>query len=380
LAQTDAASGPAQASAAAQPAAPAIRVVAHESLAALRSLEQPWRNLFAQSASAGPFLDFDWICSWAELFAAGPGRLHVLAVHEGADLIGIAPWLLVEPRRWYEPRRLTFLGAEPTACDYLDVLCAPQAERSVAAALHAHLFQSGAAPWQRLELCGVRAGSAFLFHFAECFEQAGKHVEVAAGAYCPRRRLAASAAQEALADPRPARLRYHRQRLERAGALRYEHCGGGEAGFAAALAEFSALYGLRWGAPSAALRFVQAHAGRVPGAPQLCVDLLRVDARAAAGLVHLRRGDALYMYLMAVDRERFHNVSLGNVLLAFALERAAADGVRVYDFLRGSEDYKHRWASEAERCVDLIAYRPGPAALAQLALRSARQWLKAACR
>ena len=358
----------------------APRVVVHATLAELDSLAGPWSALAADAGGRGPFLGFDWNRAWAELFCGETRRLHVLAVRRGSELLGIAPWLVYEPRRWFEPRRIAFLGAELTAWDHLDVICAPGEERVVAAALYAHLFGASAPRWQRLELHGVRADSAFLFHLRECFEQDGKHIEARAGAFCPTRSLEGGGLLGSLTARRQKRLRYEQQVLERAGSLEHETRTQRDAEFPEALASLAALYRKRWGGDPDALRCVEAYARLAGPAHGLRVDLLRVAGRTLGGLLQLRRDDTLYLYLLAIDREPFPKRSVGDVLIGLALERAGAEGVRCYDFLRGGEDYKLQWSDGAVRNLDFTAYRPGAVVLAQLALARARELVKVAWR
>jgi CelD/BcsL family acetyltransferase involved in cellulose biosynthesis len=281
---------------------PALRVVVHERLA---ELETSWRALAAQHPARSPFLEFDWNRAWAELFTGERRRLHVAVVERGGERIGIAPWVVCEPASMRESRRIRFLGAERTACDYLDVLCAPGSERMVAAALYAHLFSAAAPRWHRLELQGVRADSAFLFHLGECFEQAGKRVDVNAGIFCPTRRLGAAGVTSQLSARRQKRLRYEQHVLERAGSLAHETCGARDPGLADALATFAELYRKRWGGDRDALRCALAYDRLAGSGSSLRIDLLRLEGRALAGLLQLRHGDALYLYLTAVDREAY---------------------------------------------------------------------------
>jgi len=359
---------------------PELRVVVHERVAALAALEAPWRALAARHPRGGPFLDFDWNCAWAELFCGPRRRLYVVAVERAGELIGLAPWVVYEPSRVSEPRRLRFVGAEGTACDHLDVLCAPHRERAVAEALYAHLFAPAAPRWHQLELHGVRADSVFLFHFGECFEQAGKRIEVSAGTFCPTRELGEGGVIAQLSPRRQKRLRYEQHALERSGALTHATHTAHDSELPAALASFAALYRKRWGGDRDALRCALATAERAGSRGCLRVDLLWQGERALAGLLQLRRGASLYLYLTAVDREAHPKLSVGNVLIGLALERAADDGVEHYDFLRGAEDYKLSWADAAQRGLDFTAYRPGVALLARLAARRVRELVKIAWR
>ncbi len=359
---------------------PEMRVVLYDSLDALGRLEAPWRALAAQHPQHGPFLDFEWNCAWAELFTGQARRLHVATVERSGELIGIAPWVVSEPARASEPRHIRLLGAEHTACDYLDVLCAPKCERDVARALYAHLFGPSVPRWHRLELHGVRADSGFLFQLAECFEQAGKRIDVTAGIFCPTRRLNTEGVASHLSTSRKKRLRYEQHALEREGALTHATTAARDTEMAEALTTFASLYRKRWGGDPDALRLVLAYARRAGSDSNLRIDLLWHEGRPLAGLLHLRRDDALYLYLTAVDREAFPKLSVGNVLIGMALERAAAEGIERYDFLRGGEDYKLLWSDGAERGLDFTAYRPGVALLAQLALERARELVKIAWR
>jgi CelD/BcsL family acetyltransferase involved in cellulose biosynthesis len=146
-----------------------------------------------------------------------------------------------------------------------------------------------------------------------------------------------------------------------------------------ALATFAALP-QRWGGERDALRCVTAYASRAGSASGLRIDLLRLDGRALAGLLQIQRDDTLFLYLTAVDREAFPKLSVGNLLIGLALERAGAQGIERYDFLRGAEDYKLLWSDGAERGLDFTAYRPGAALLAQLALARVREMVKIAWR
>jgi CelD/BcsL family acetyltransferase involved in cellulose biosynthesis len=360
-------------------AADALEISVHDTPASLAALEACWRAL-AAVPGVSPFLGFDWSAACAELFSGPKRRLHVVAVRRGAELLGIAPWLICEPERRLRSRRLVWLGAEHTGCDYLDALCVRGAERAVAGALYTHLFSAQAPRWHRLELRGMPAGSAFLFHFRACFERAGKYTLSTAGPFCPTRSLAPGGVLATLPAPRQKRLRYERSVLERAGEVGHETRLAGEPGFEDAFAEFTSLYRQRWTGDTDALRCVDAFARRADAAGALRLDLLRVDGVALAGLLHLRRGDTLYLYLMAVEREAFPKLSLGSLLIGLVLEHASAEGVAHYDFLRGGEDYKLQWADAAERCLDFRAFRRSPALLARLALAHLSDLLKVAWR
>jgi CelD/BcsL family acetyltransferase involved in cellulose biosynthesis len=70
--------------------------------------------------------------------------------------------------------------------------------------------------------------------------------------------------------------------------------------------------------------------------------ILWIDNQAAAALYNLRMRDQEYVYLAGME-PRMAQYSPGTVLLYRMIGEAIADGIRVYDFLRGGEGYKNWW-------------------------------------
>jgi CelD/BcsL family acetyltransferase involved in cellulose biosynthesis len=82
-----------------------------------------------------------------------------------------------------------------------------------------------------------------------------------------------------------------------------------------------------------------AGAGRGPAAV-----VARVDERIVGVLLGFRWKDTFSAYQSGWDPE-YASSSLGSVLVRNAIRFAAADGVRVFDFLRGTEPYKYRFGA-----------------------------------
>jgi len=357
----------------AQPEALQLSLI--DDVAGLAALAEAWRALHAASAPASPFLCFDWVRLWAERFCHAPRHLHVVAVHQAGRLVAIAPWCRVEAARLLGASRIEFLGTAVTAADHLDVLAEPAAVRDVAALLHAHLFGAGAPRWHRLDLRGFAAGSAFLEQFTRTLDEAGRVFTAQAGSYCPTRSLQGDGEEglASLLSRRRKRLRYGLSVLARQGTVEHVTRHGGEPEASEAVRRLTALYRARWGAPAEPLiDFTERLTDLAGDDPRVEIDLLEVAGRPVAGLLHLRSGDVIHLHLMAVDRTLDPRLSVGNLIVGLALERAAKEGLRSYDFLRGGEDYKLRWADGAARDLDLCVHRrslPGWLELASARLR-----------
>ncbi len=100
-----------------------------EDLAGAESLAPEWDE-FAVAAGL-PLCAPGWSLSWWKNLAPADAALRILAVRDGTQLLGVAPWFV----QWGGTGRvdLRFLGAEIS--DRVDILCLPGREREVAQAL-----------------------------------------------------------------------------------------------------------------------------------------------------------------------------------------------------------------------------------------------------
>ncbi|EQD32416.1 cellulose biosynthesis protein CelD, partial [mine drainage metagenome] len=96
-----------------------------ESDARFARLSGEWPALLAASAADCPFLTWEWLSAWWRHLSTNR-RLHVLALREGGDLIGVAPFALRPPEitRLLPFRVLEFLGTGYVGSDYLDLIVA----------------------------------------------------------------------------------------------------------------------------------------------------------------------------------------------------------------------------------------------------------------
>lgn len=348
----------------------ALRVVVVDSPEAWRALAPAWNALLARSAADTVFLTWEWLSTWAACFGGPDLGLFILTVYDGRELVGVAPWCI--RRRGVGPlriRKVEFLGAPEAGSDYLDVFAAPGREREVARALHDFLHGEARGRWDVLHLRDVPAGSTFLVHFLSLLQMEGRFVEMRAGSVCPVVPLPATT--DEFTSTRSGR---HRQRQARdwrilAAQGKVHLWRDLLAGTGEGIGCFLDLYRRTRPEPidPRFLAFVEQATAKLAARGWVQVDCLSLDGRAIAGLLHLRYSGRLSMYLMAVDRSFSTKVSLGSVIVGRCLEQAIQDGFHVYDFLKGTEPYKFRWAASGVQCFDVLVYRRHPASLALLA-------------
>lgn len=94
--------------------------------------------------------------------------------------------------------------------------------------------------------------------------------------------------------------------------------------------------------------------------------VLRLNGEAIAVLYSLmdreREGRVQYFYITAYSPEHA-DLRPGTLLIAYAVEQAAREGVATIDMLRGDESYKQMWHMEKEPtwCITQFAERPAAA-------------------
>lgn len=323
-----------------------------------RELSKEWNDLLQRSGSNRVFLTSEWLYSWAECFLKEDRALYILTVYNDKTLIGIAPWCIRKARyAGFPMRRIEFLGTPETGSDYLDVFAKKGKEKEVVRSIYHFLFSEGASQWDCFGFLDIPSDSLFLLHFMELMQEDGRYFEVKAGAFCPSLVLPKTR-EDFLARLSPNRRQQylrHLRLLDREGEVRHDSFRWDKVG--PALKEFKELYQQRWDNANEFLLFVEKVLLHFQGGDKVQLDLLNVNGKSVAGLLHLRCGESLLMYLMAVDHSFNKSISVGNILVGLSIERAMTDGFSEYNFLKGYEEYKFHWADQGDRSLNLFFYK-----------------------
>jgi CelD/BcsL family acetyltransferase involved in cellulose biosynthesis len=80
---------------------------------------------------------------------------------------------------------------------------------------------------------------------------------------------------------------------------------------------------------------------------------LDVGHRSAAVIYNFAYGDRHYFYQSGRD-PNYAKHRVGLVLMHRVIQEAIGEHATVFDFLRGEEDYKYRWATEKETNLRLL--------------------------
>jgi CelD/BcsL family acetyltransferase involved in cellulose biosynthesis len=140
--------------------------------------------------------------------------------------------------------------------------------------------------------------------------------------------------------------------------------------FSSDLDALCALHALRWSRDGSSgvmdLRkqsFLEELGRRDPSVP--VIQVLRRGPEAVAAILCLREPGGWSFYQSGWDPS-WARLGVGRVLVARAIRRAAAEGARHFDFLRGAESYKYRFGAQNAHVHTLVSGRGVAATLLRL--------------
>lgn len=341
-----------------------------------------WNALLNKTVSVTIFLTWEWLYAWAKCFLHEDRKLFILCIYQSDELVGIAPFYLQKRRhKLLALREIRFLGSPETGSDYLDVIIYKGKERAVAEALYDFLYGTGRGQWDELRLTDVPAESLFLLHFMNCVEAHGKFSEIQRCAIMPQTRLPNNidAFFAMLSAKRRSRYRQDIRRLFDGGES--EHLTYGAADLEEGLDRFFELYNAKSGYEGTKLHTFLSKLGTINDAKQwLLIDILCSRNTDIAGLLHLRYDSTQSLLLMVVDKGFNRKISAGNVFVGMCSQNAIKDGVQMYDFLKGDEDYKFHWATGMRTSLVFILNQRRPLAILSTIGRLTKYAIKAIIR
>jgi len=315
-----------------------LRVEVLESIEAGAALEGEWRALYRASERATVFQSPEWVLGYLRHLAEGPPR--IVAVRRGRALAGVVPLAIGPGGRdvW------TLAGTGPS--DALDLLARDADAPAVARAALGCVGARG--DWSALELHELREGSALAT--AARSGAAGRVVADGPCSVSPTLAIPEGArALEAIVPPSWARRARRDARACERAKLSVEIASACDA--REHVRAWIRLHAARWRA--------RGEAGALAGREAFVEEVLPALVRHRdAELLALRDERGVLRASCAVFRERARAAYyLGGfdpeiarlsplvVLIGVALERAAREGARELDFLRGAEPYKYRWGA-----------------------------------
>ena len=326
-------------------------------------LREEWNELLLASASANPFLTWEWLHTWWEHLAGG-STLHLVTVREGDRLVAVAPLRIVGGTlHWFS--RLEFMGTGDAGSDYLDVIVRTGHEAAGLAALAGYLREQQIA--LRLHHLPPSSVAARL---ARTLGADGWTLTQADDGTCPVIPLAGHTFDSylgTLGSSHRANVRRRLRSLEQQFDVRFDRvtAHGERCDMLAALVAFHERRFKEQGGSSAfmtpaVIAFQDEVTRRALDQGWLRMYALRLDGQAVAVMYGFLFGGRFYFYQHGFD-DQFKSHSIGLVLMARSIAAALAEGAAEFDMLWGVESYKFLWAREARTLqrVDLFPVHLG---------------------
>jgi len=333
--------------------APAVEVAAHRG--DLDALKATWEALVDPVHPGAAFRSWAWISAWWKSFSTGR-EPFVLVAREAGVAVGILP--LCAERSPLGGRRLLFMGEGIVGSDYLGLVCRRDDEERLARVFADHLARES---FDELSLDGILRGDPLLPALEGVLPASRAGVELRHK--CPHITLAddfdgyLAALPDGTGPQWKRRLRwlekrpgFEIERLTDPGAL---VCG---------LDALFELHHKRWaieggsdaidGPEIEAFHRLAARAIAERGWARLY--LLQAEGAPRAALYGFAHGDRFAFYQAGYDPE-WRQRSVGTVLLGHVVRECFAEARREYDFLRGTEPYKLKWANGWRETVRLRA-------------------------
>jgi CelD/BcsL family acetyltransferase involved in cellulose biosynthesis len=312
-----------------------------------------------------PFRRTAWLHNWWRSYQ-GKDSLYVLQVtDEWGAVVGIAPWFLEHSLR--QGRVVRPLGSGHACSDYLGILTTDEHREQVAGALAQWLTAAAAGDlggehrWDLLDLVSWDAQDPMLISFMEQLEAAGSDVFRRPAMSCWRVPLPETWEQylkQFSKSRRRTLRRMDKQWLNTRAATIHKATTLDELDVAMEILirlhqERHTSLGRPGCFASEAFRCFLWDAARQFFKEQwFQLYWLEVDGQPLAAEYDLVSNDAVFTYLGGTSTAR-RDISAGNVLHCFAVRASLEAGMRVFDFLRGDEEYKFHWGVEERACVDL---------------------------
>lgn len=331
-----------------------LRVELYTEKEAFLPLREEWNRLLVGSPSDTIFLTWEWQSLWWEFFGRGH-RLLLLTARQEKELVGIAPLFYAD-----EGMTLRLVGGTEIS-DYLDIIALSGHEREVWSAFLAHLLEE--CSWDTLDLHNLPAASPTREVLLSLKDEYGLKVEVSLEDVCPLISLPESweGYLQMLDKKERHELRRKIRKAEREAQIDW-YLVSEEADLASEMEKFLDLH--QRSSPhkeqfmdQTMQRFFKTIAKSTFEAGWLRLGFILINGVEMATLLCFNYADSILLYNSGYDPERYRALSPGVLATAYCIEDAIQKKKKVFDFLRGSEEYKYRFGARDTEIYRLVVTR-----------------------
>jgi CelD/BcsL family acetyltransferase involved in cellulose biosynthesis len=320
-------------------------------------LADEWDNPLDPQRADVFFMRHDWQRIWWRYL--GRGDLAIITFRDDVQsLRGITPWFITEEHGRHVWQILGCIDVS----DYLDLILMPGYEKEVIASFLDFVQRDEAPAWDEIRICNILEGSPTLEILPLLAAERGLRTEIGVEDVCPIIQLPTSYEDylDSLDKKQRHELRRKRRRAEDYPVKWHKVVPGQTPDD-----EIEAFLSLMSMSTSQKADFLKqpgyrdffAEMGRILlGKELLEINFLSVGGQRAAALWNFAYRDRLMLYNSGLNPLDYSGVSAGIVLLTFSIEDAIRRGFRLFDFLRGNEEYKYRMGARSTSIYRLAIY------------------------
>jgi CelD/BcsL family acetyltransferase involved in cellulose biosynthesis len=329
---------------------------------ALTQLRDDWDRLSMAAERPNVFTSYDWFKAWSTSFGEGRTRTlrpNVLVMRRDGVVSGIAPLAASLTHKFGVSVRRFHFAWQDYAWDYNDLIVGSDLPGQVSAL--AQYLTSDAGAWDYIDLRELRDTEA-IPHIENALHEAGlSYRTFPEQVRCPYMPIECSW-EETMAKHSRSIRREFRRFMDKT-----------REGFRMRVVEDPSRE------PELLERMIaveaQKHVGGILSVPFLgkyaevfrslfetlgpkgwiSVVVMEFGDRLIAWQLLYRCGKKLWGYLTAYDHE-YANLSPGTILVSAAVDYAFANGFDEFDFLKGEETYKMRWATGFHRTYRMVIW------------------------
>jgi CelD/BcsL family acetyltransferase involved in cellulose biosynthesis len=316
-----------------------------------------------------PFQSPEWQLNWWHNFQTQNSQLNLLVVRDQhSQPIGLAPLYLRD--HWALGRSVRFLGSGEACTDFQTLLCSPEYETQVGAAIGEWFVSPNIRKtWSYIELEGVQGNDQAIEQLVSRLVQAGAHQQSQPLENTWRVHLAEgwTGFLSGMSKTQRSQTKTLINRFDKSAELQLRWYRSAD-DFESGLKICQQLHQLRWNAVQQPGCFAEANFERfikqaccalVPHRESEIVVLLDCGRPVAALLLVADVAGTYYVYQSGRDPAEDRN-RVGTMLNALTIRDACDRELPAIDFLRGNEIYKPRLGGAPSACLRLRIVAPNP--------------------
>lgn len=326
-------------------------------------LSGEWNELLEASEQGNVFQQWHWLSTWLDIYASKCSIL-VIVLRDAGRLCAVFPLYIMERSGLFKGRVVRMIGDLYVGLDYLDFIIRKgweeQAIDSLVACLETNIF-----PWDIIDLGSIPEQSKNLQIFRDRLTVGGLYHAVLASNRCPYAILPGTienfiAGRSRSTQDKIKRVRRSYKKLGLSFTILQQKEELQEA--VDALFALNVLRLRRKGICGAFQleSFRAFHSRLIPvllEQGQLRMGILRNNQ--IIGTIYIIQHQQRFLYYQSGFDPQWERISPGDMMFVCSIEEAIREGMREYDFLRGEETYKYKWANAYRSNVNIKIFNRG---------------------